>query len=265
MNTIGAERIWVWTAIAFALAFVVVLALAAADSRHINGESVWAKPSKFALATAIHYATLAAVVHFLGPEWRLARWLEVIAIASVLFAVFEVGYIAIQAGRAMPSHFNTDTPFYAAMYSLMAFGAVMVLLPALPVGIGALVDPAASLSMPLRLACAIGLVGGAVLTFIVAFRLGGNGSHFVGTITNDMRAMPLTGWSLTIGDLRPAHFFALHMMQVVPVAGLVLVRIFEDRLASFAVAGFALAWAAICISAFTTALAGRPFPYAAAT
>ena len=36
--------------------------------------------------------------------------------------------------------------------------------------------------------------------------------------------VPLLGWSLAVGDLRPAHFLATHAMQILPLLGLWLTR-----------------------------------------
>lgn len=261
MSLSNAERLWLTATVGFGIAFVFFIGLLAVDARQFNGEPVWAKPTKFAVSLALHYGTFAAVLHLLGAGWRSASWLEGLAVASVLAGVFELVYIGIQAGRMLPSHFNVSTPFYAAMYSLMAIGAVVILLPAVPLGIAAAADPAAALSRPMRLAWSIGLVGGTVLTLIVAFRLGGNGGHLVGAAAENTRAMLLTGWSLSIGDLRPAHFFALHLMQAAPLAGLALGRALPDRAASLGVIAFAGVWTSLCVLAFVRALSGRPLPW----
>jgi len=44
-------------------------------------------------------------------------------------------------------------------------------------------------------------------------------SHYVGNLINNS-TIPLLGWSREIGDLRLPHFIATHMMQVLPLLGL---------------------------------------------
>lgn len=252
----AAEAFWAATLL-FAAALIGFLVLGAIDQRELGGVGIWTKPTNFAFATALHFATFAIIVNFLSPASSGSTWLMVIAAVAIAAAVFEVGYIAVQAGRGMSSHFNTATPFYAAMYSLMALGALLVLLPAPFVGSLALIDSGSHLSMAARLAIAIGLIGGTVLTIVTAFRLGGNGGHFVGTEPLDGKRMPLTGWSLSVGDLRPAHFLATHMMQALPIAGLVLGRTFEPVIAISGVLAVSLIWVGLCLAAFLNALEGR--------
>lgn len=242
----------------FSVALAGFLILGQIDQRVIAGVGIWSKPANFAFATALHFATFAIILRYLSEQSTGASWLLAVAVIAIAAATFEVGYIALQAGRGLGSHFNTATPFYAAMYSLMALGAVLVLLPAPVVGSVALLDSSSELTPAVRLAIGIGLIGGTVLTVITAFRLGANGGHFVGTPPLGGALVPLTGWSLTVGDLRPAHFFATHMMQVVPLAGLLLGRFAEPRLAVAGVLAAGAIWTAICLASFRTALLGRP-------
>lgn len=242
----------------FSIALLAFLVLGQFDQRIIGGVGIWSKPANFAFATALHFATFAIILQFLSANYSGAKWLQAVAIVSIAAAIFEVGYIAIQAGRGLGSHFNTSTPFYAAMYSLMAIGAVLVLLPAPFIGGLTLLDDDAALSSAARLAAGIGLIGGTILTVVTAFRLGANGGHFVGTPPPNGLLMPLTGWSLAVGDLRPAHFFATHMMQALPVVGFLLGRFVEPRMAVVGVTITGIIWTAICIFAFRTALLGRP-------
>jgi hypothetical protein len=65
--------------------------------------------------------------------------------------------------------------------------------------------------------------------------------------------LPVFGWSRTGGDLRVAHFFGLHAMQVLPLAAWVLGR------ARTAFVLVALGWTALGVWTFVEALAGRPF------
>ncbi len=258
-DVISAESVWWWTATLFLVSFILMALLQQTDPRLINGVSVWAKPLKFALSTAVHYGTLALVLHCLGPKWQSSRLLLALAVASVAFAIGEVGYITFQAARQMPSHFNVSTPFYAAMYSFMAFGAVMVLAPASVVGLGVAIDNDAILSLPVRVAVSIGLIGGTLLTLVTAFRLGANMGHLVGIEPEGAPSMPLTGWSLTAGDLRPAHFFSTHMMQCVPLVGFITARFLPVNAALTAVFLFAASWIGLTVYTFNEALEGRVF------
>lgn len=42
------------------------------------------------------------------------------------------------------------------------------------------------------------------------------GSHWIGGDQTDATGIPLLGWSTTGGDLRPAHFLGMHVMQILP-------------------------------------------------
>ena len=252
------ERI-LWSATAaFAAAFVAFVIAGKIDDRLFENVSVWAKPTKFAIATAIHYGTFALIMRGLSPGYHDTGWIAAVVLISIGFAIFEVAYIAIQSARAMGSHFNTSTPLYSTMFSLMAFGALMVLMPAPLFGSLPLLDSDTTMSAPLKWAIAIGLIGGTILTLITASKLGSNGGHFVGQPPANHQLMPVTHWSRDIGDLRPAHFFATHMMQAVPIAGWAFARLLEPRLAIMGVIGFAILWTAICIAVFQTALLERP-------
>jgi hypothetical protein len=254
-----AEQLWWLSAAGFLLTFGVMWGVSLFDGRLLDGANVWAKPMKFALATVLHFATLAAVMHHLSGPMQDHALLAALAVASVIAAIGEVGYIALQAARLQASHFNTGTPFHAAMYSLMALGAVVLVVASGAVGVAAAADGTSAMSSPVRLAVAIGLIGGTLLTLITAFRLGGNMSHHIGNELADALRMPLTGWSLTVGDLRPPHFFATHMMQAVPLFGVLAARVLPSGLAMGAVIVASLVWTAVTLILFSIALSGRPF------
>ena len=69
----NAESLW-WVATAvFLAAFAVLWAMSLIDPRLLDGASRWAKPMKFSIATALHFGTLALVVHYLSGEWQARR------------------------------------------------------------------------------------------------------------------------------------------------------------------------------------------------
>jgi hypothetical protein len=213
---------------------------------------------KFQLSLALHFATLALVTSALGVAWRDAVILRWVAVASLACTVFEVGYIMVQANREQPSHFNLNTSFHAAMYVLMAIGAVVITMAAAVVGAAAWLDSDSSLGPATRLGVAVGLIGGSALTLIVAFRMGGALTHHVGVELADAPRMPLTGWSLTVGDRRVPHFFATHLMQAAPMSGL-LADLVLPRIAAFAVVMITSGlWTTLTLLTFHQANRGLP-------
>lgn len=252
------SQLWWATTILFAASFVATLLARWRDTRQINGENVWAKPAKFAASLTLHFLTVALVADTLGPAWQASGLLFAIALAATICAVLELAYIGFQAARQLPSHFYVGTPLYAGLYAAMGIGAVIIVLAAGVLGAIVWFDPSIRLVSSLRTALGLGLVGGTVLTLITALRLGANMSHAIGTEAPGAARMPLTGWSITVGDLRPAHFLATHMMQVVPLAGLVAAWLVPPLLGMLLVCSVAAVWTWLTLAAFRLALAGQP-------
>ncbi len=260
-----AETIWWSTAAVLVVLFAITVVAWSVDRRMIDGASVWAKPMKFQLSLAVHVVTLALVAGALSGSWRAGWLLALVAAASAISIAGEVLYIGLQAMRQERSHFNLSTPFHAAMYSMMAAGAVVITVAAGIVGLAASQDEAAALDPPVRLAVVLGLAGGTVLTLVTAFTIGSRLSPHVGPEPGDGARLALTGWSLAVGDLRVSHFLATHMMQAVPLFGLLAAWFLAPRLALAAVWGFAAGWTALTWFTYRQALAGRPLLQLAAS
>lgn len=201
------------------IALMLPMALGwALDPRELRGASVWIKPMKFALSIAVLAWTTAWFVGHLVPEQRsgrAVRWIVALVIAS---GSFEFVYIALQAALGQGSHYNVGDAFHGAMYTLMGIGAIVLTAtqPMLAWQLRRHADP--SRPAALRLAVQLGLV----LTFALG---AGAGMLLGGLQPPDAVAgasVPLAGWSLSGGDLRPAHFIGIHAEQVLPLAALVL-------------------------------------------
>lgn len=251
-------QLWLLTVGSLLALFVVTAVLARIDHRTLDGASVWAKPLKFELSLALHVGTLVLVVGALSPAWRNGTLLWVVGVAASAATAFEMAYILIQAGRQQPSHFNVDTPLHATLYGLMAVGAVVITLAAAVVGVVAWIDGDAGFGAGTRLGIGLGLVGGAILTLVAGFAIGGALSHHVGIEPPGGARMPLTGWSLTVGDRRVPHFFATHMMQALPLAGLMADKATGPAMAQWVVSAAAIAWTIATVFLLQQAGAGLP-------
>lgn len=252
-------------AVAFAMLvlFATTLVLMAFDTRTIDGyASVWTKPLKFELSLALHAATLGLACSLFSAPYRQGPAMRIVAIVFLAACVAEMGYIIAQGARGEHSHFNVATPFHRMMYSVMAFSAVIIVGAAGAIGLACLTDQEYAASSTLKTAIVLGFVGGTILTLITAFTIGGRMSPYVGSVPEFVSRMPLTGWSQSSGDLRVSHFLATHMIQIVPLFGLLIDRILPSRIAMVGVLAFGVLWTLLTIQEYRTALSGKPSIFA---
>lgn len=244
-----------WFMIAVTL---VLIPPAMLDARTLDGVGVWVKPLKFAIALALHFATLAVLARFLSPETRGGRGFARLVAWSVGFALFEMAYLSWQAARGRHSHFNFDTGFETGMYALMGVGATLLTVVPFVMGLW-LRRQDDDDGSGARLGALLGLLVAPVLTLVVTGYMSSVAySHSVGGVApgGDI-GMPVVGWSRVTGDLRPSHFLTLHALQILPLAGFV-----ADRLAPGHARALVRAAAALLVVAtfalFAQALLGLP-------
>lgn len=250
-------RAWLATAAFMAAMMVAIAPAALVDTRTLWEVSVWAKPLKFCAALLIHFATLALLARQLEPRRRTGVVIAGAVYLSVAAALFEIVYIAIQAARGRHSHFNSETIFESSMYSAMGAGALLLVLAPFALGVVLATQKDGDRS-GLRTGAVLGLLLAPALTIAVAGYMSTvNYSHWVGAATSDAGGLPVFGWSREVGDLRPSHFAATHLMQALPVFGWL-----ADKVAGKAARRLTIAAALIgviaAIALFAQALSGAP-------
>jgi hypothetical protein len=206
-----------WLSLGFLAAFITCTALSQFDTRLFNGISVWVKPAKFFLSLAVHMLTLCFGLTLLPSKLRTSWPSTLITGTMASMALFEMTCITFRAARGEASHFNTSSELAGLLYSLMGAGAALMMVVTFVLGLQILRHGKANL---ITRATGWGFMTTAILTLVVGFTLGGMGSHWIGGDQTDATGLPLFGWSTTGGDLRPAHFAGLHLMQVLPFAAL---------------------------------------------
>ncbi|WP_137132931.1 hypothetical protein [Rhizobium sp. FY34] len=232
------------------------------DERLLNGISVWSKPLKFQASLALMLGTMLLLLPLIESTSKTGWGVWLASLTAAVTATGEVLYITLQAARGRASHFNAETPIEAMAYNIMGVGAAFLVLSSFVIGLYLVFRPAQSSPRGLQLGGAWGLILGSLLTLVTAFALGGGQidgpGHWVGGIKTDIGGLPLFGWSRTGGDLRVPHFFATHIMQALPLAGLMLDR-FAPRWIIPGLAASALISIAVVAATFAQAVAGRAF------
>jgi hypothetical protein len=216
---------------------VALLGLSAAalpfDRREVLGLNPWIKPIKFELSAIIFLATMALILRTLGSTGRWPRARGWMGWGFGLCMTIENTIIAFQSLRGVRSHMNvttlTDGLLFGAMGLFIALNTVLVgWLLALWLMTRKIVRPVVAWGVGLGLAFQLAAAAEGVRIVI-------NAGHVVGPVDaaagSAMRqhialdggpGLPFLNWSTIHGDLRVAHFFALHALQFLAIVALLL-------------------------------------------
>ena len=234
----------------------VTLLLAAVDDRTVLGVDTWFKPTKFFLSIAVYALTLAWAFRYLTPERKASRAGRYVVRVTVVAGLLEQSVIVVRAALAQQSHFNVATPLDAGLYYAMGLGAVLLVSTAAVTGVqlkrSGLLPPARLLGWHAGLLLA-GVLGG-----LTGGVMGSGTSHLVGADGDDRQGLPFLGWSTSVGDLRIAHFLALHAMFVLPLVGWLAGRTAPGRAGVAVTWAAVLGWTAVVLAVLVNALAGNP-------
>lgn len=238
------EALFYFGLICFVLA-ALFLVLSRITTIQVFNVSAWYKPFKFAVSIALYCWTMGWYCHYL-PDFRIAwfNW------SIIVLLGFEIIYIAVQAGRGQLSHFNLSTPFYSALYGLMAFAASAVTVYTAYVGM--LFFKGDFPELPIHYLWAIRL--GTIIFVIFSFEgfvMGSRLTHTIGGADGGP-GLPVLNWSTRFGDPRISHFIGMHALQVIPLLSIYLLK------STRAVVVVAVLYALLAVFTLVQALQGRP-------
>lgn len=232
-----ASSVWLKRSAYITACLLVVCAVAYFfDTRTVNGINVWIKPNKFNFSLLVQLLTVLWLWQLVEPAKRVSKFAVRLMASLAISGLIEIFYIAFQSARGRASHFNNQTAWEAFMYTgVMGTAAVVLVLTTSLAGywIWRHASANARASQGLYWGAVLGLVLGGIATLITASilasgQIAGPG-HWVGGIRNDLNGLPILGWSTTGGDLRVPHFFATHLMQTLPLAGLFADQLFPSK------------------------------------
>lgn len=210
---------------ASAVLAVVALTGVFADERVLTGAPIWLKVFKFAVSFAVYGVTLAWMLSLLPAGNRRAT---VAANVVVGTAAIELAVIVAQVVRGRASHFNQTTTLDAVLWQVMGGSILVLWIAHLVIAVVLVRRPLAdrAATYGIRAGLLVSLLGmlaavPMVLPTAAPGTPGVAGAHAVG-VPDGGPGMPVTGWSLTGGDLRIGHFVGLHALQALPLLALLL-------------------------------------------
>lgn len=179
----------------------------------IMGVNSMIKPIKFALSIWIYAWTMSMLLFYINDKKKV-RNLSILAVVTMIYEQFA---ITSQAFRGQISHFNNSSIYGGILYALMGILIVVLTIQTLRIAITFIRQKTYSIPAPLVLSIQIGLIFFVIFSFFGGYISGVNG-HTVGA-KDGGAGLPLINWSTTFGDLRVAHFFGIHALQIIPIFG----------------------------------------------
>jgi hypothetical protein len=224
---------------------MLFLIFAKITTRQVFGVNAWYKPFKFAFSTLTFAWAMAWYGYYL-PEFniKLFSW------SIIVLLGFEIVYIAIQASKGQLSHYNLSTPFYSAMFSLMALAATLVTLYTAYVGFLFFKNSFPELPNYYVWGIRLGIIIFVIFSF-EGFAMGSRLNHSVGA-SNDNSNLLILGWSKIVGDLRVSHFIGMHALQLLPILSYYVLKNTKLTLA------LSIAYALLALFTLIQALKGQP-------
>jgi hypothetical protein len=242
-------------------ALVLVIPMFAALALFVPGAAAsvnpWIKPLKFSLSFSTFATTMSLLLMALQiPQWQLKLARRVIAV-SVALEIFSLGAQAWRSTHAIAGHTFLDSSLAQMTNSMVMVNTaivcwMLVLFCANRVRTSLVDGPMVS---AIRYGIVIFLAGNAIGGYMLA-----RGSHTVGTADGGP-GLPFVNWSTIAGDLRIAHFIAIHAIQILPLFAYILSQmapIPAVKHRRIAIAALAIVVAVAVGGTFLQAAIGRP-------
>lgn len=242
-----------WLGYAHFALFILLLAFFRFNDTLVLGINSAIKPIKFALSIGFFSWTMALILQYVEDvrKVKIYSWVAVVCLS------FEQCAITLQALRGVQSHFNKADTFGIVLYSLMG---VFILTVTLWTGFMAYVfikQKAHNMPLAVSLGIKIGLIYCVIFSLFGGYFSGLQG-HTVGG-SDGGAGLPFLNWSKFFGDLRVAHFFGIHSLQIIPLFAYWIEKRVKISTSINAVWLFSLAYLAFVVFTMWQGLRGMPF------
>lgn len=211
------------------------------------------KPIKFCLSVWIYCWTMALFLFYLKDSGKVYKYSWAVVFA---FGFEQLGIIS-QAFRGELSHFNQSDLYGMILFALM--GIVIVAITIYTMFMTRLFIRQENLELPpaIALSIKIGLVYFIIFSLFGGYISSGTG-HTVGGADGGA-GLPFFNWSTVLGDLRVAHFFGLHALQIIPFFAWAITPILKESQAKITVWSFSIGYLAFLCFVMMQAIMGKAF------
>jgi hypothetical protein len=211
------------------------------------------KPIKFALSIWIYSWTMALILHYVKD----IRKVKVYSWVAVICMGFEQAAITLQALRGTISHFNKENTFGIILFSLMGVFILTITLWTAYITYIFIKQKTYYLHPAIVLSIKIGLIYFVVFSLFGGYISGLQG-HTVGSVDGG-KGLLFINWSTSFGDLRVAHFFGIHSLQIIPLFAIAINKFFKAISVRKAVWVFSICYFLYVIFVMVQAIIGMPF------
>lgn len=197
---------------------IICSILTQTTSVQVNNINAFIKPMKFFFSVWTFCWTMGWLVFELQQPAITNSYSQMVVIVMTI----ELVIITWQAANGRLSHFNVSSALYSSLFTLM--GIAISVLTAWTLFIGYQFFKVQPATIPLGYLWGIRL--GIICFVIFAFEggmMGAKLSHTIGA-ADGSSGLPITNWSKQYGDLRVAHFFGIHTLQLLPLVGYYLCK-----------------------------------------
>jgi hypothetical protein len=234
--------------------FATLAVLVPAGAAAVNP---WIKPIKFSMSFSTFASTISLFLLALRiPKWQLTLARRAIA-ASVAFEILSLAAQAWRSAHHLSGHSLLDTSLAQMTNSMVMVNTAIVcwMLALFCINRVHTVWIDRPMIAAIRYSIVIFLAGNAIGGYMLA-----RGSHTVG-VADGGPGLPFVNWSVIGGDLRIAHFIAIHAIQIVPLFAYILAQMapvlpFKHR--RIAAGALALAVSFAVGATFVQAALGHP-------
>lgn len=247
------NQVLFWLGSVHLFIFIILFIYSLFNDVLVLGINSMIKPMKFALSIWIYSWTMTLILNHLADLRKVKTYSMVAAIAMS----FEQIAITSQAFNGQLSHFNTNNAYGIILFSMMGVFILTITLWTAYITYIFIKQKTYELNYTIVLSIKIGLI------FFVIFSLFGGyisslQGHTVGS-TDGGHGLWFLNWDTNFGDLRVAHFFGIHSLQVIPLFAIIANKYLNKTKSIKSVKLFSFLYLTFIIFTLIRGLLGLPF------